>query len=67
MRNNRRLTQYQAPQALLPACLHIDFPAMLAFARKPFYDRFESNAQTWTNINSLGIDWWNPLYDPSVV
>jgi len=40
---------------------------MLGFARRPFYDRFEENAQSWSNINSLGIDWWNPLYDPSVV
>jgi hypothetical protein len=40
---------------------------MLAFARQPYYDQFEGNAQSFTETFSVGIDWWNPIYEPSFV
>jgi len=40
---------------------------MLAFPRDPYYDKFEANIQSWSRFYSMGIDWWNPLYDPSAV
>lgn len=40
---------------------------MLAFARDPYYDIFESFSQSSTTTSSLGIDWWNPTYDQASV
>ncbi|EME38346.1 hypothetical protein DOTSEDRAFT_75779 [Dothistroma septosporum NZE10] len=49
------------------ACLQVDFPFVMTTPFNPYYERFMNMTLTAPFNNSLGIHWFDPVFDPHEV